>query len=179
MTNPLFFDTDGLSAFLWVDKQSILSSLYPGRIAIPQDVYNELSYPGVNHLRKRLDKLITYKHASIIQITIPSEEYTIFEKLTKSPNKGYPIIGKGEAACIALAKNNEGIIASNNLKDISQYIREYNLINITTGDILKEALNSRILTKKQCEIIWQNMLHYRRKLGSNSFEEFLNKSESI
>ena len=42
MTEPLFFDTDCISAFLWVNNESILSKLFPGRIVIPKEVYDEL-----------------------------------------------------------------------------------------------------------------------------------------
>ena len=51
MTEPLFFDTDCISAFLWVDHESILSKLFPGRIVIPKEVYDELSHPGVNRVK--------------------------------------------------------------------------------------------------------------------------------
>lgn len=176
MIKKLFFDTDGLSAFLWVNRQSLLTSLYPNRIIIPKEVYGELSHPAIPHLKARIDKLISYNQASIKTIEVPSEEYTIFKKLTTSPDKGNLIIGKGEAACIALAKKNNGIIASNNLKDISQYIKEFNLENKTTGDILKEALDCSLITITQGEKIWQEMLNYRRKLGSSSFQEYLYNS---
>ena len=39
----LFFDTDCISAFLWVDESSIVTKLYGDCIAIPRQVYNELS----------------------------------------------------------------------------------------------------------------------------------------
>ena len=51
MTEPLFFDTDCISAFLWVNNESILSKLFPGRIVIPKEVYDELSHPGVNRVK--------------------------------------------------------------------------------------------------------------------------------
>lgn len=150
-----------------------MALLYPNRIIIPKEVYNELSNPSVPHLKSRIDQLVNLKVASIKTIEIPSEEYEIFAKLTKHPDKGHCIIGNGEAACIALAKTSSGIIASNNLKDISKFIEEYNLQNKTTGDILKEALEKGIITEKQGNIIWKNMIKYRRKLGSNSFTEYL------
>lgn len=43
MTNQLFFDTDCLAAFLWTGNESLVAKLYPGRIVIPQMVYDELS----------------------------------------------------------------------------------------------------------------------------------------
>ena len=39
-----------------------------------------------------------------------------------------------------MAKNQKGVVASNNLIDISVYISEYGLQHITTGDILIKAM---------------------------------------
>lgn len=44
LTEPLFFDTDCLSAFLWINNQSLLAQLYPARVIIPAQVYAELVY---------------------------------------------------------------------------------------------------------------------------------------
>lgn len=43
MTDDLFFDTDCLSAFLWINDTNILHELYGGRIVLPEPVYQELS----------------------------------------------------------------------------------------------------------------------------------------
>lgn len=42
MTDELFFDTDCLSAFLWINDTNILHELYGGRIVLPEPVYQEL-----------------------------------------------------------------------------------------------------------------------------------------
>lgn len=55
MTEPLFFDTDCISAFLWVKEQSILVKMFPGRIGIPRQTYEELSIPEIPHLKSRVD----------------------------------------------------------------------------------------------------------------------------
>ena len=55
MTEKYFFDTDCLSAFLWVREESILARLYAGRIILPAQVYNELQ--RVPHLLARVDTL--------------------------------------------------------------------------------------------------------------------------
>lgn len=55
MTEKYFFDTDCLSAFLWVREESILARLYAGRIVLPTQVYNELQ--RVPHLLARVDTL--------------------------------------------------------------------------------------------------------------------------
>lgn len=43
MTNDYFFDTDCLSAFLWINDTNILEVLYGGKIILPDQVYLELS----------------------------------------------------------------------------------------------------------------------------------------
>lgn len=57
------------------------------------------------------------------------------------------IIGKGEAAGIAMVKGRGGTLASNNLKDVSFYVTKYGLQHTTTGEILIEAMNSGIITE--------------------------------
>lgn len=44
MTNDLFFDTDCLSAFLWINDTSILHELYGGQIVLPEPVYQNCQF---------------------------------------------------------------------------------------------------------------------------------------
>lgn len=174
MIDSLFFDSDCISAFLWVNKHNLLTLLYPGMIVIPKPAYDELSYPTTPHLRQRIDDLIKNNQAILATINVNSEAYALYQKLTISPDKGHKIIGPGEAASIALAKINNGIVASNNLKDISSYIIEYELKHITTGDILIEALKKSYITEYDGNAIWNSMLVKRRKLGAPSFSDYIN-----
>lgn len=176
MTEPLFFDTDCISAFLWVDNESILARLFPGRIIIPKEVYDELSHPGLNHvkgLKAQVDTLIRNGDATIDTIMVGTDTYELYRKLTVSPNRGHKVIGRGEAAAISLAKEKQGILASNNLKDISDYVKEFDLVHLTTGDILKMALDSGYIDETQGNLLWANMIARRRKLGYVTFSEYL------
>ena len=176
LTEPVFFDTDCLSAFLWVDNESILAKLYPGRIVIPRQVYNELSHPGLNHvkgLKAQVDTLVMSGQATVESISIDSTAYGLYYKLTQNPDPGHRIIGDGEAAAISLAKDRGGILASNNLKDITDYVREYDLMHITTGAIMKEAMNAGLIDEAQGNVIWQNMLNRKRRLGYQSFSDYI------
>ena len=173
MTEPLFFDTDCLSAFLWINNQSLLAQLYPGRVIIPAQVYAELSIPSVPHLKQRIDVMISNGDARIETIQADTEEYRLYRKLVSKPDPGHVIIGSGEAAAIALAKEQGGILASNNLRDISVYVSEFNLQHMTTGDILKEALDRGLITETTGNQLWQNMLQKRRRLGYSSFSDYL------
>jgi len=39
MTKKLYFDTDCLSSFLWVNQEEILFKLYPGMMVVPNEVF--------------------------------------------------------------------------------------------------------------------------------------------
>ena len=177
MTDVLFFDTDCLSAFLWVNNQSLLSQMYPGRIVIPSAVYAELSNPRVSHLKERIDTMIADHTAQVKTIDVGTVEYELFRKLTSNPDPGHLIIGNGEAAAIALAKEQNGILASNNLRDITVYVEEYNLQHMTTGDILKEALERNLITEDIGNQLWQDMIKKRRRLGYDTFSDYLQKTQ--
>lgn len=173
MTDSLFFDTDCISAFLWIRNEGLLPQLHPGRIVIPKPVYDELSNPKITHLKARVDTLISAGQAEIVEIIVGTDEYNMFYRLTVEPSKGQKLIGKGEAASIALAKEYDGIVASNNLRDINDYVEEFQLKHITTGKILVDAYNKGLITENEGNTIRASMLAKRRKLGAASFSDFL------
>ena len=58
MTDDLFFDTDCLSAFFWINDTNILHELYGGRSVLPDPVYQEFSNPCIPHIGQRTDLLL-------------------------------------------------------------------------------------------------------------------------
>ncbi len=174
MSNNLFFDTDCLSAFLWINDTNILEVLYGGDIVIPSPVYQELSNPCIPHIKNRADVLLEKKVASVMQIESDKEEYQLYRSLIRG-TKNDKSIGKGEAAGIALAKTYDGVLASNNWRDIAIYIERYNLKHLDTGMILKEALEKKIITEEQGNDIWKKMINKNRRLPTETFTEYLIK----
>jgi len=177
MTDSYFFDTDCLSSFLWVDKEDILLKTCDN-IIIPESTYDELSSPSIPHLKNKIDNLMSNGKIKIQEMNIDSEEFSIFQKLTMSPDANHKSIGDGEAASIALSKVYNGVLASNNLKDIKQYIDEFQLKHITTGDILKKAYDNKIISENEGNVIWANMIKKRRKIGAGSFSEYLQSTSN-
>lgn len=175
MTDKLFFDTDCISSFLWVKEENILFKLYPGKIVLPKQVFNELSNPSIPHINRKVNQLCLSGDIFTKEILANTEEYKLYYELVISPPKGEKIIGKGEAAAIALAKTYNGIIASNNLKDISKYVEKYGLEHVATGDILVTALNKGYIDETTGNQIWSNMIAKRRMLPTATFTEYLNK----
>lgn len=173
MTDSYFFDTDCISAFLWVRNESILAKLYPGKIILPKQVYDEIS--KVPPLLSRIDNMKEAGQLTVQNIEIGTEEYKDYCSLAIYPPTGSKIIGKGEASAIALAKKHKGILASNNLRDVAALVKKYDLNHITTGDILVAALKNGIITEAEGNTIWANMLSKRRMLPTATFSDYLSK----
>ena len=171
MTEKYFFDTDCLSAFLWVREECILARLYAGRIILPTQVYNELQ--RVPHLQARVDVLKNHGDLSIESMETGSAEYLDYLQMTTSLEDGMRIIGRGEAAGIAMAKHREGTLASNNLRDVRFYVEKYKISHITTGDILIEAMDAGIITETDGNTMWAEMIRKRRILPTVTFSEYL------
>ena len=172
MTDDLFFDTDCLSAFLWINETNILHELYGGRIVLPEPVYQELSNPCIPHIKQRADIMINNKDIYVKTIDTDTAEYKLYAELVHG-EMGQKSIGRGEAGGIALAKTYNGILASHNYKDIAIYIKKYNLKHIDTGQILVEALGKGLITEADGNNIWSKMLDKKRRLPDNTFSEYL------
>lgn len=86
MIDDLFFDTDCLSAFLWINNTNILHELYGGRIVLPEPVYQELSNPSIPHIKQRADSMIASKDISVKTIETDTEEYKLYAELVQGKN---------------------------------------------------------------------------------------------
>ncbi len=171
-----YYDTDCLSSFLWINRQDILEFLFKKHLYLPKKVYNELMNPSVPKLNKLTKKIIN-ENIFILEndILVNSKEYSFYYEMTQKPDKGIKVIGGGEAAALAHAIVNKSIIASNNLRDIDYYVKKYKIKFITTGDILKKALEQNYITEKEGNYIWKNMIRRKRKLPAKSFTDYLQK----
>ena len=173
MIETLFLDTDCLSTFLVVRRENLITRLYHGRIGIPRQVYLELR--KAHFLMKKVNDLVQRKLMPIYSIEMGTESADLYQKMISKPDRGYLQIGSGEAAAIVLTKQNNGILGSNNMSDVKQYITRYNLKHRTSADILKEALSHRLINEGQGNALWKEMLNRNRKLPCSTFSEFLER----
>lgn len=133
MAERIYFDADCLSAFLWTKSDSILNRMYPGRLYLPAQVEAELN--KVVPLANRIYDMKKWGILIPASMELGSREDHLYRRMTASPEKGFRIIGSGEAAAIALAKENGGIVASNNLKDVGAYTAMFGLELLTSSEI--------------------------------------------
>lgn len=134
-------------------------------------MYEELQ--KVTFLNNEFCTLINQGRTGVIKIVYGSDEYKDYLRLINNPDPGMKIIGKGEAAAIALAKNQNGVIASNNLRDILPYVEKYQLRYITTADIMVNALQNNYITEQEGNVMWCEMIKRKRRLPYGSFSELL------
>lgn len=173
MTKVIFFDTDCISSFLWTRTERLLIHCFGNDMIIPRQVYNEIS--TVTHLQQRIDVMVNNGNLTIEDLLVGSEENNLYLDLTDYTRSGtLPLIGKGEAAAIVLSKKNNGILASNNFRDVRYYVELYGLDHISTPDILYKAFNDGLISITEADSIWIQMLAKRRKLPFNTFTDYLN-----
>ncbi len=170
--DKIYFDTDCLSTFLCTNSEWIPMSLYGNRMVVPAPVYEELK--KIDFLREKVSNMMARGVVSKETFSIETDIYKLF-MLLKTGTKELPKIDMGEASVIALAKCNEATMASNNLKDVAYYINYYKLNNITSADILVEALEQERIIKSEGERLWQKMRAKRRKMPCDTFEEYLKR----
>ena len=86
MTNNYFFDTDCISAFLWIRNESILTKLYQGRIILPRQVYDEIS--KVPPLFRRVEHMKNAGELAVRSIQVDTDEYKDYYQLAVTPPIG-------------------------------------------------------------------------------------------
>jgi len=172
MTKVIFFDTDCISSFLWTNTEYLLIHKFGNNMQIPQQVYDEIL--KVPHLKTKTDTMISNSNLSIIDLEVDSEEEDLYRRLTAyDSTSSLPLIGKGEAAAIVLTKKQNGILASNNFKDVKYYVEKYHLEHIATENIMNSAVEDGIITIAEADIIWIKMISKKRKLPYPTFTDYL------
>lgn len=174
----IFVDTDFLSCFLWTKKGSLISRMFPDyQIFVPYSVQEEIKrkLPGLKPLQ--LQYYNAKGNCQIIEcdmLDTDSEDYQLFVILTSRGYHGGKLIGKGEASSIVWAKNHHGILASNNLRDVSAYVKAFNIPHLTTCDILLKAYRENYEVESDLELLWQEMIQLKNKLLLSIFSCFVN-----
>lgn len=143
------FDTVVLSNFLISDSAYILEKRYKGRGAITSEVYDEIS-AGISQIRplEYIVRLIEKRIFSLCPLTRKEHDY--FKEMTT-------FLGKGEASCIAFAKNRSTIVATDDRTARKQCANMKIPVTGTIG-ILKASVQDGLLTLNQANEVLTNMI---------------------
>ena len=110
--------------------------------------------------RNELDKQIAFlKNIELVEYNPTGDERREFARLTSLSGL---CLGKGESACMTYARYHSHVVGSSNLRDISEYCKEYGIAYLTTCDFLFYAYRSGIMNRDEV----QSFVEKVRKAGS-------------
>lgn len=143
-------DTDIISHFIKADEVEAITQIFTTPICLPTHVCEELqAHKGTSFNSKVGSLLSSGKLAVITPSEVDCDEFDMeYTRLRKLQYRG-----KGESACMALAKLSKDVaIASNNLNDIAAYCKLHSIVYLTTCDFLYKAWKAGIFTEERCNI---------------------------
>lgn len=145
----ILIDSDVISHFMAANKIDDLPKiLSPHALLIVQQVYEEsIHHPLYDDRKEELDSWI--KRCHILKIDFPYQNENIkleFYRLKKENSR----FGKGERACMAIARFEKEVIASSNFRDIADYCDTNDIEYIGLMDILSIAIRKSIYTIEEC-----------------------------
>ncbi|MDO5850473.1 MAG: hypothetical protein Q4P14_04590 [Methanobacteriaceae archaeon] len=169
----IFYDADFLSSFLLINEVSFLKNLF-SEIIVPKEVFDELCEHGSPKLVKEgIIELKTLGIVKILNIEIPSNEYLIYKSIKNGNwHKDLKPLGKGESAALALAIDNDGVLASNNLKDVKYYVDKYNLPCLTSSYLIALCVEKNIISINKANSMWIKMIDEKRDVPANTFLDY-------
>ena len=175
LDKPVFYDTDCLESFLFVDAGYILERLF-SKIIIPEQVYEEILVEKTSLIVKTNFEKLKVGFVEIREIQFASQEYTTY----KSIERGFwsqtgKVCGAGESAAMALAHLNNGIVASNNLSDVEEYIGSLEIELITSSMILSKAVEKDIISEDGANALWKEMVNEGIDLPKDTFTQYYNE----
>jgi len=167
----ILLDADVLIHFFKGEELLLLPKLYPNRLLIIQEVINELK---THDYQLIITTLINTKLVRIYEIPKSLSANILYEiaKIQKER-----VIGT-ERIYMAIAKFDNKIIASSNIRDIEPYCTLNGIEYITTMDILVEAYQRKILNETDCDDFIdkvKNKGKIKSKLPCNTIKEYLEK----
>lgn len=162
----ILIDADVISHFITGGQITLLPKIFPYPIKILDKVYSEISrMPG---RKSDVDNLLNFKLMELIPF--PEEDLTIKKEYLHI--KKLMFKGDGEAACLAVVRYSENILASSNLKDIASYCKMHKITYLTTMDFLCRAIKSNLLSEKNCDEFIQKVLKAGSRLPVKRWKEY-------
>ena len=157
---------------MFVDAGYVLEKLFT-KIIIPEQVYNELMDNNTPSIVKTNFNKLKKGFVETRQIQFMSQEYTTYNLIKKGFwSQTGKCCGDGESAAMALAHLNNGIVASNNLSDVEEYIESLDLELITSSMILSKAVEKSIVSESTANGLWKGMVKEGIDLPKVSFTDY-------
>jgi predicted nucleic acid-binding protein len=163
-TEPkVLVDADVVSHFLQGGGLPLLNAVFPNRLVMLSQVEEELR--EVRKFKNTIDNFICF--CKVEQLKLPNKGAITLEyaQLLRT-------FGKGESACMALARHRGNYIASSNLRDIKTYCTQHQITYYTTSDILHVAFTKKYITEADCDAFIAKVLAAGSKMPYATYQHF-------
>ena len=161
----ILLDADVIIHFFKGGKLSILPRILSDYQFILLDVVKR-EIPLV--MMNELNRLITADKSVLeIQFGASSGELKEYARLTSANGLA---LGKGESACMVYCLYHKDVLASSNLKDITDYCKEHNITYLTTVDLLFYAIRFKLMTKEEANQFIKKVVSLGSRLPEVDFD---------
>ena len=166
MSKVILLDADVISHFIYAGEILSLPQIFkPLPVVVLDKVYEELE--EWREKKTQVDNLINMNLLRIMKFPDDLNVVREFLHIQKLMLKG-----KGESACMAVAKHTKDVLASSNLKDIKRYCDMHKITYLTTMDFLCHALATGLFDQARCDAFIQAVISKGNKLPVKSMREF-------
>lgn len=162
----ILLDADVVINFINGEKLDLLVKIYPNRFCLLDRVKAEL-YKR-RETKEEVEKILKTKE--IEEIKFPDDDMEILFEYGSLISER---LGDGESACLAFARFRKKYISSSNIKDVHNYCKQYGIKNIPTMELLREALNKKLMTIKAVNEFIKKCIEKDSKLPAKSWDEYL------
>lgn len=125
----------------------------------------EVKQPTLNQLQNQIAWLKNLKELPFGETVEQRKE---FARLTSVVG-----LGRGESACMVYCRYNKDIIGSSNLKDITSYCDEHEIVYLTTVDFLYYGIKRGIWTKQTADQFITKVNNQGSKLPVVDFDRYI------
>ncbi len=164
----ILLDADVLSHFMTSGNCHLLHRIFTNKKVVLSIVAKEIRRHPT--LRGQLDWLI--KAGEIEEIQMPNSSSVLLEFASLSKSKGL-----GESACMAVARFDPSVIASNNFRDVRDYCELHQISYLSTMDMIYEGYRSGIMDLATCDYMIYNLITLKNpaRLPCTNLKEYCNK----
>lgn len=151
----ILIDADVISHFITAGEADSLNQVFPANpVYILDKVHAELQQWPSSAIRTEISILLSTKKIRLMDFPEDNEEI----KREYAWIKSMLFKGDGESACLAVARYNNIILASSNLRDIKNYCITHKIDYLTTMDFLCKALHSGLFLEARCDLFITRVL---------------------
>lgn len=140
----IVLDADVIIHFAKGELLSFLPKIFPEYEFIILDiVHHEVKQPILHQLDNQIAFLKNIREVIFGDTT---EQIREFSRLTDVVG-----LGRGESACMVYCRYHNDVVGSSNLRDITAYCDEHQIVYLTTIDFLFYGIQRKVFTQTQAE----------------------------